>query len=160
MNQDPLRTLFERLDTNGSGFIEASDYRRVLHAWVTDQDIRDRILKMDLDLDARISFAEFAQHLTHSAGAVVESPLRGFKRRDGTIDWFKVFVQFDTDGSGILSLVELKAFVEALDGDTAREELVELIRAMDQNGDLQVSYAEFQRYFSEPSKPRRIHQSV
>ena len=71
-----------------------------------------------------------------------------------------LFERLDTDGSGILSLVERKALVEDLNGDTGREALVELSRAMDQSGDLHVSYAELQRDFSAPSKPRRLHQSV
>ena len=71
-----------------------------------------------------------------------------------------LFERLDTDGSGILSLVDLKALVEELDGDTGDAELVELSRAMDQSGDLQVSYDELPRAFSAPSKPRRLHQSV
>ena len=127
---------------------------------MTDQDIRDRILKMDLDLDGRISFDEFSQHLQASASEAVESPMEGFKRSDGTIDWFAVFLHFDTDGSGVLSLVELRAFVEELDDGISREELVEMIRSMDKNGDLQVSYAEFLHYFEGAPKRKRLNQSV
>ena len=84
----------------------------------------------------------------------------GFKRSDGTLDWFQVFLHFDTDGSGVLSLVELKAFVDELDGEATRTELLELIRSMDENGDLQVSYSEFRAYFEGGPERRRLRQSV
>ncbi len=151
-----IRALFAKLDTDASGFVEASDYRRVLNAWVTDQDIRDRILKLDTDFDCRIRFEEFSQHLESSSTAPIESSTEGFLRRDGTIDWFAVFMHFDTDDSGVMSLVELKNFIEEFDGGATRQEL---IRSMDENSNMHVSYSEFHRYFGGRLAPRRLHQA-
>ena len=71
MRPDINEELFNKMDRDGSGYIDAKDYRRVLRGYATNQDIRARILNMDDDLDGQVSFEEFSKAMNT---AIVEEP--------------------------------------------------------------------------------------
>ena len=47
MNDQQLRELFRKLDVDGNGYIEASDYRRSLRGYASHSEIRAKIHSMD-----------------------------------------------------------------------------------------------------------------
>jgi len=161
MHETDRRALFAKMDTDGSGFIDASDYRRILKGWATNRAVRDRILRMDTNLDGKVSFEEFSRYMAEAMAESTEAPTSsGFTRPDGSVHWFKVFLHFDRDGSGTMSLDELRGLLEEIDHDKGRGELVEIIRAMDTNADLEISYAEFKHYFEGAPEQRRLRRHV
>ena len=148
MTDEQLRKLFKKLDKTNTGFINAEDYRKTLQGYSTPEMIRDTILEMDGDLDGKISFQEFKEHMQKS---MVPEPEFSFSTLE-KIDWFDVFVHYDKDGSGKLSAAELKTMLEEMGRDIQREEVIELFRALDRDFDGVISYAEFSKYYGKPSK--------
>ena len=161
MRPDTLRELFNKMDRDGSGYIDAKDYRRVLRGYATNQDIRARILNMDDDLDGQVSFEEFSKAMNT---AVVEEPSDlpspSFRNEDGSWNWFAIFSHFDEDGSGALSLRELRTFVEGEDFGVSKKFWISLVEGMDRNADMSISYHEFMSYLSGRKKRRRLYRRV
>ena len=158
MSQRTLRDLFDKMDRDGSGTIDVHEYRKALRGYATNETVRAKILTMDTDLDGRVSFQEFARFMSAALedDAPEDTPL--FRTADGSPDWFALFVHFDRDGSGVLSLQELRALLDEIGHETDRGELIVLINALDTNGDMAISYSEFVAYFrgSAPHKTLNV----
>lgn len=152
MPHNPLRALFDKMDRDKSGTIDAHEYRRSLRGYATNESVRAKIMSMDLDLDGRITFEEFAQYM--SAG--IEEDEAELHREDGSPDWFALFVHFDHDGSGIISLKELKSLLEEIGRETDREGLIAVIRDIDRDANMEISYSEFIQYFRGPAPKQSL----
>ena len=149
MNEGTLRALFDKMDRDGSGTIDAHEYRKSLRGYATNENVRAKILSMDQDLDGRISFQEFAEFM--STGIVDdeddEDGESRFHMDDGSPNWFALFVHFDRDGSGILSLTELRSLLDEIGQKTDREALIEVINTIDADANMEISYSEFIQHF-------------
>lgn len=145
MTDEQLEMLFHKIDGTRKGFISQQDYHRALKGYAIDKDIRDTILAMDLDLDGKITLAEFT---THMKKALIPEPSFVFSDNLNDIDWFEVFVHFDADGSGTLSAQELKEILEAKGPLLPRETIIEIYTSLDKNFGGSLSYAEFIRHFT------------
>jgi Ca2+-binding EF-hand superfamily protein len=82
-----------------------------------------------------ISFEEFA--------TLLESDLMD-DRDKGLLERFKLF---DVDGSGEISLEELKICIRSLDSLVTSAEINDMLKRADTSGDGQVSYKEFYELF-------------
>ena len=158
MDQDTLRVLFDKLDRDGSGAIDAHEYRRSLRGYATNEAVRAKILSMDTDLDGRITFEEFAQFMSaglHEEDEHEEDESR-FHMEDGSPNWFALFVHFDRDGSGILSLQELRQLLDEIGYKSAREELIAIIHEIDKDANMEISYSEFIDHFRGPAPKKTL----
>ena len=62
-----LRSAFEELDTNGSGYVDKSDFRRMGqdYGWnLTMEEFRWLVSRFDKDGDGRISYSEFVDFMS------------------------------------------------------------------------------------------------
>jgi Ca2+-binding EF-hand superfamily protein len=67
MSQEPLRTRFESVDTDGNGRIDQSEFGRLLDALgmgFSDPQIRAAFVDIDRDADGHIDLAEFSSWWT------------------------------------------------------------------------------------------------
>ena len=144
-----LQDMINEIDADGSGTIDAHEYRKSLRGYATNENVRAKIQSMEQDQDGRISYQEFAQIM--SAGIEEEEDDEDgesrFHMEDGSQNWYALFVHFDRDGSGILSLTELRSLLDEIGQNTDREALIEVINIIDADANMEISYSEFIQHF-------------
>lgn len=90
----------------------------------TEESLRQMISEVDADGNGTIDFAEF---LTLMA--------RKMKTKDSEAEILEAFKVFDKDGSGKISATELRQVMINLGEKLSDEEVAEMIREADENGD-------------------------
>ncbi|KDO31983.1 CAMK protein kinase [Saprolegnia parasitica CBS 223.65] len=138
-NIDMYMEVFLVFDKDGNGFVSRSELGAALQSLgqrLTEREI-DAIMGMaDVDGDGGISFDEFVSMMNSSLfkwGAVDET------------DMHVAFEIFDTNHDGFISADEL-AYVVSLFGNAtpmSEAEVLDLMRAIDANGDGKIDYTEF-----------------
>jgi calmodulin len=98
----------------------------------TQAELADMISEVDADGNGNIDFPEF---LTLMA--------RKMKDTDSEEEIMEAFKVFDKDGSGFISAAELKNIMTNLGEKLTDEEVDEMVREADVNGDGQIDYEEF-----------------
>lgn len=134
-----LRELFSSFDTNGDGQITFEELRQGLNshgagAALSDNDIKTVMAATDLDGSGTIDYNEFL-------AATVNVAL--LQRKDIL---FRLFNEIDADGSGTLTVEEIEAALHRSPsgfGPVDHEEVMELVRRADTNGDGVVDFHEF-----------------
>ena len=95
----------------------------------TESELEDMIREVDADGDGTIDFTEF---LTMMA--------RKMKESNSESDIKEAFKVFDKDGDGLISAAELRAVMKNLGEQLTDQEVDEMIREADIDGDGQVNY--------------------
>lgn len=118
---------FALFDKDGDGSItieELGTVMRNLGQKPTEESLRQMINEVDADGSGTIDFAEF---LTLMA--------RKMKTKDSEAEILEAFKVFDTDGSGKISASELRQVMTRLGEKLSDEEVEEMIREADLDGD-------------------------
>ena len=149
--------LFYAIDVDASGFVTLDEVRQFVQE--NDIDISDEQMQAfmdygDTDGDGQLSGFEFYYIFTgvkssadtaspgRSATGVAELP-------EGDIpEVYDLWRQIDADGSGTITLDELRAFVDQGGYDYSTEELQAIIDYADVDGDGMLSYQEFYFYLT------------
>lgn len=134
-----LRELFSSFDTDGDGQITFEELRKGLNshgagAALTDDDVRSVMAATDVDGSGTIDYNEFL-------AATVNVAL--LQREDILL---KLFNDIDADSSGTLTIEEIEAAIRRSPfgfGPVDHEEVMELVRRADTNGDGVVDFDEF-----------------
>ena len=100
----------------------------------TEAELADMINEVDADGNGTIDFPEF---LTMMA--------RKMKDTDSEEEILEAFKVFDKDGNGFISAAELRHIMTNLGEKLTDEEVDEMIREADIDGDGQINYEEFVR---------------
>jgi len=98
----------------------------------TEAELMDMIQEIDADGSGNIDFPEF---LTMMA--------RKMKDTDSEEEILEAFKVFDKDGNGFISAAELRHIMTNLGEKLTDEEVDEMIREADIDGDGQINYEEF-----------------
>ena len=98
----------------------------------TEAELADMINEVDADGNGNIDFPEF---LTMMA--------RKMKDTDSEEEILEAFKVFDKDGNGFISAAELRHIMTNLGEKLTDEEVDEMIREADVDGDGQINYEEF-----------------
>lgn len=128
-----LRETFKGLDVNQDGSLTLQEIRQGLekHKIQIPGDIEAIMAALDTDGSGSIDYTEFiAASLSH----------KQYMKK--AVLW-AAFRRFDRDGNGYISAKELAAMIHE-EGDDLRVSK-ELIKEVDQNGDGEVSFEEFQK---------------
>ncbi len=130
-----LKEAFELFDTNGDGTISREELKEALRLFgqkPTDNQVEDMIKEVDKDGSGSIEFPEF-------------SVLMGkhVKEKDTEVELKAAFNYFDLDGNGFISPLELKQVLAKFGADYTDDEVEDIIREGDQDGDGRISYQEF-----------------
>ncbi|KAI0242017.1 putative calmodulin-like protein 6, partial [Lamellibrachia satsuma] len=126
------RAAFRSIDIDGSGTIsvhELGTAMRNLGERLTDDDIRAMIREADEDYSGNIDFDEFVTMMASKPRPKSEEELVA-----------EAFRRFDVDGDGVLTVDELRQGMISLGEDMTDEEIEDMMRAADVNGDGVIDY--------------------
>ena len=139
-----LQKEFLELDGDGDGTITVEELGNVLRSMrstlkVSETEIKRVLKDIDKDGDGTINMKEYFanmknktnRHLIHRA-LVQRSTAR------------KQFMKFDKDGSGYITMEEIKqVFEERTGGSVSIEQVQAMLKDSDQNSDGKINYEEF-----------------
>ncbi len=123
------------IDKDGDGTITTKELGTVMRSLgqnPTEAELADMINEVDADGNGTIDFPEF---LTMMA--------RKMKDTDSEEEILEAFKVFDKDGNGFISAAELRHIMTNLGEKLSDEEVDEMIREADIDGDGQINYEEF-----------------
>ena len=130
-----FKEAFSLFDKDGDGTITTKELGTVMRSLgqnPTEAELQDMVNEVDADGNGTIDFPEF---LTMMA--------RKMKDTDSEEELKEAFKVFDKDGNGFISASELRHVMTNLGEKLTDEEVDEMIREADVDGDGQINYEEF-----------------
>ncbi|EOO00672.1 putative calmodulin protein [Phaeoacremonium minimum UCRPA7] len=130
-----LKDVFVSFDKNGDGVITAEELGTVMRSLgqnPTDEELHDMISEVDIDNTGSIDFNEF-----------VEMMARKVKAGDIEEELKEAFKVFDRDNSGTISAAELRQVMLSIGENLTSEEIDEMVREADKDGNGSIDYHEF-----------------
>ena len=132
---EEIKEAFDLFDTDGSGTIDPKELKAAMQSLGFDaknQTIFQMISDLDRNKSGDIDFEEFLDMMTAR-----------MSDKDTREDINKVYRLFDDDGTGSISLKNLRRVARELGETMTDEELQEMIDRADSNGDSLVSADDF-----------------
>ena len=130
-----FKEAFEIFDKDKDGYIttkELGDIMKNLGQTPSEAELQDMINEVDIDGDGTIDFKEFL--------GLMARKMRDNDSEEELIEAFKVF---DRDGNGLISNVELQHVMTSLGENVTMDEVDEMIKEADLDGDGYINYEEF-----------------
>ncbi|KAL2486882.1 Calmodulin-like protein 8 [Abeliophyllum distichum] len=126
---------FSLFDKDGDGCITIEELATVIRSLdqnPTEEELHDMIKEVDSDGNGTIEFAEFLNLMA-----------KKMKETDAEEELKEAFKVFDKDQNGYISANELRHVMINLGEKLTDEEVEQMIREADLDGDGQVNYEEF-----------------
>lgn len=133
---EDFRASFQMFDKNGDGAIDTKELGIVMkecNQHPTDEELRDMINDADCNGNGTIEFPEFLEMMAKKQA----------EGEDESAELIAAFKVFDKDSNGTISPEELRQVMSSLGEQMTDEEIDEMIKAADTDGDGQVNYEEF-----------------
>ena len=133
--EEEIRVAFRVLDRDGNGFITAAELRHVMTNIgdkLTDEEVYEMIREADMDGDGQVNCEEFVAMMAQK-----------MKDSDREEEIREAFCVFDRDGNGFISAAELRHVMTNIGDKLTDEEVDDMIREADIDGDGQVNCEEF-----------------
>eukprot|EP01018_Ginkgo_biloba_P008250 Gb_30717 [translate_table: standard] len=130
-----FKEAFSLFDKDGDGCITTKELGTVMRSLgqnPTEAELQDMINEVDADGNGTIDFPEFLNLMA-----------RKMKDTDSEEELKEAFKVFDKDQNGFISAAELRHVMTNLGEKLTDEEVDEMIREADVDGDGQVNYEEF-----------------
>ena len=130
-----FKEAFEIFDKDKDGYIttkELGDIMKNLGQTPSEAELQDMINEVDIDGNGTIDFKEFL--------GLMARKMRDNDSEEELIEAFKVF---DRDGNGLISNVELQHVMTSLGENVTMDEVDEMIKEADLDGDGYIKYEEF-----------------
>ncbi|KAK3092934.1 hypothetical protein FSP39_009081 [Pinctada imbricata] len=127
-----FKEAFSLFDKDGDGTITTKELGTVMRSLgqnPTEAELQDMINEVDVDGNGTIDFSEFLSMMS-----------RKMKETDTEDELREAFKVFDKDGNGFISAAELRHVMTNLGEKLTDEEVDEMIREADIDGDGQVNY--------------------
>ena len=161
-----LRVVFEAMDEDKSGFIEADEMANFgqytgNRDWTPEQ-IDEMFKKMDVNNDGKISMEEFQdfahEQTAHHSSERFQAMIQGFIEVGNLVEERKamiesVYKKIDTNNRGTVTRDEMMEFGRFMNSKFDEEKLNKLMDQMDLDKDGLISFHEFLAYFAKLSKP-------
>ena len=129
------RNAFDMFDKKKIGIItlkELSNVIRSLNLDPTEEEIKEMIDEVDLDGNGEIDFEEFVTLMN-----------RRSKQTDIEDEIYNAFKVFDKEGNGLISVTELRHIMMTLGDQLTEEEIDDMLKEADNDGDGYINYEEF-----------------
>ncbi|KAJ6969917.1 hypothetical protein NC653_034470 [Populus alba x Populus x berolinensis] len=155
-----FKEAFSLFDKDGDGCITTKELGTVMRSLgqnPTEAELQDMINEVDADQNGTIDFPEFlnlmARKMKKSSSEALDCPeildlqyvLYLYCDTDSEEELKEAFKVFDKDQNGFISAAELRHVMTNLGEKLTDEEVEEMIREADVDGDGQVNYEEFVR---------------
>merc|ERR1712196_96297 len=130
-----FKEAFSLFDKDGDGTITTKELGTVMRSLgqnPTEAELQDMINEVDADGNGTIDFPEFLSLMA-----------RKMKDTDTEEELIEAFKVFDRDGNGFISAAELRHVMTNLGEKLTDEEVDEMTREADVDGDGQINYEEF-----------------
>ncbi|KAI7730356.1 hypothetical protein M8C21_016928 [Ambrosia artemisiifolia] len=130
-----FKDAFSLFDKDGNGCITTKELGTVMRSLgqnPTEAELQDMINEVDADRSGTIEFSEFLNLMD-----------RKMKDTDAEEELKEAFKVFDRDQNGVISAAELRHVMTNLGEKLTDEEVNDMIREADVDGDGQINYAEF-----------------
>ncbi|XP_055302538.1 calmodulin-beta isoform X2 [Sitodiplosis mosellana] len=143
-----FREAFRLFDKDGDGSItkeELGSVMRSLGQFARTTEITEMLLEIDIDGDGNVSFEEFVDILSNMTDATAESSADQEERE--LRDAFRVF---DKHNRGYITASDLRAVLQCLGEDLDEDEIEDMIKEVDVDGDGRIDFYEFVHALGEP----------
>ena len=130
-----FRTAFELFDKKGVGKLSTKDLMNALTflgVKPQEKDVKEILKQVDKDGKGNIGFTEFLE--------LMHDKMDDYDPESQMMETFRIF---DKDGTGFVSKQDLKEVMHFLGEDLTADELDEVIKDWDEDGDGQLNYEEF-----------------
>ncbi|RDY01991.1 Calmodulin-like protein 8 [Mucuna pruriens] len=130
-----IKEAFGLFDKDGDGCITVEELATVIRSLdqnPTEEELQDMINEVDADGNGTIEFVEFLNLMA-----------KKMKETDAEEDLKEAFKVFDKDQNGYISASELRHVMINLGEKLTDEEVEQMIKEADLDGDGQVNYDEF-----------------
>ncbi|XP_073366923.1 calmodulin-3 isoform X2 [Aegilops tauschii subsp. strangulata] len=130
-----FKEAFSLFDKDGDGSITTKELGTVMRSLgqnPTEAELQDMINEVDADGNGTIDFPEFLNLMA-----------RKMKDTDSEEELKEAFRVFDKDQNGFISAAELRQVMTNLGEKLSEEEVEEMVREADVDGDGQINYDEF-----------------
>lgn len=136
-----FKEAFSLFDRDGDGSISSRELGTVMRSLgqnPTEAELQSMVAELDTNGSGTVDFPEFLALMA-----------RRTRDTDGEEEIREAFRVFDKDGNGYISAAELRHVMTNLGEKLSDEEVDEMIKEADGNGDGQVNYEEFVRMMTE-----------
>lgn len=130
-----FKEAFAWFDKDGDGTITKDELRTVMQSLgqnPTDQELVAMIAEVDDDGNEEIDFGEFLQLMARNMQDIEEDKIISTG-----------FSVFDTDGDGYISIDDLRNIMQSLGEQLTEDQLADIMRDIDTNGQGKISESEF-----------------
>ncbi|XP_044763551.1 neo-calmodulin-like isoform X3 [Coccinella septempunctata] len=141
-----FREAFRLFDKDGDGCITKEELGRVMRSlgqFARSEELQQMLQEIDVDGDGNVSFEEFVDIAWTAAGSIPEEEEEEKELRDA----FRVF---DKHNRGYITASDLRAVLQCLGEDLSEEEIEDMIKEVDVDGDGRIDFYEFVNALGEP----------
>ncbi|CAK9826074.1 unnamed protein product [Anthophora retusa] len=144
-----FREAFKLFDKDGDGSITKEELGRVMRSlgqFARAEELRTMLQEIDIDGDGNVSFEEFVE-IVSNIGANETAPTDQDQEEQELRDAFRVF---DKHNRGYITASDLRAVLQCLGEDLSEEEIEDMIKEVDVDGDGRIDFYEFVHALGEP----------
>ncbi|XP_017790488.1 PREDICTED: calmodulin-like [Habropoda laboriosa] len=137
-----FREAFKLFDKDGDGSITKEELGRVMRSlgqFARAEELRTMLQEIDIDGDGNVSFEEFVE-IVSNIGANETAPTDQDQEEQELRDAFRVF---DKHNRGYITASDLRAVLQCLGEDLSEEEIEDMIKEVDVDGDGRIDFYEF-----------------
>ncbi|CAH0560406.1 unnamed protein product [Brassicogethes aeneus] len=146
-----FREAFRLFDKDGDGSITKEELGRVMRSlgqFARTEELQQMLQEVDVDGDGNVSFEEFVD-IAWTAGAG-SGPDHILSREEEEKELRDAFRVFDKHNRGYITASDLRAVLQCLGEDLSEEEIEDMIKEVDVDGDGRIDFYEFVNALGEP----------
>ncbi|KDR16279.1 Calmodulin [Zootermopsis nevadensis] len=151
--QTEFREAFRLFDKDGDGSITQEELGRVMRSlgqFAREEELQQMLHEVDIDGDGNVSFEEFVEIVSNMGAATDRTADQEEKELR---DAFRVF---DKHNRGYISASDLRAVLQCLGEDLSEEEIEDMIKEVDVDGDGRIDFYEFVHALGEPGEEEEL----